>query len=458
LPPPTAAGDIGSFGLLLFGVLAGQSHPTPETAAAGPAALNGGAPTALSNLCRRLVHPGCYASIDEAIRDLRAVRDSLRNGRPMPAIAPPPEPVSAAQNGRAKTITRKLRPVAEPAPVDGALVGGRDLDELSNGSASKTQSEQTIRRSISPAAGIPVAAAASGQGTRPPRRQRSLFSRVFRSVFWFAFLLLLGPAVVIGGFFYITWLKTTPEVTVPDLHGYNVEDARAVLGSRGLKLQVDPAGVFDAKVLPGEVLTQMPVPGQHTKSPRSVKVVLSRGTQTVHVPPVVGKSLDDAISTMRAAGLRPVNRGEMSSSTVPNGNVARQWPLPGNIVARDTEGSLRVSAGPSADDMEARSPSAPEDRTVTLDVPADKPKSGIHWLSSVGHGKTEHPIEIREVSEAGDEKTLWHGIGIAGQKWEHVVTVEPFNDLRVYMDGHAVHTRLDLPQKSEGDGEMAANP
>lgn len=459
LPAPSVEGDIASFGQLLFGVLAGQSHPTPEGAAAGPATFNGGVPTSLSNLCRRLVYTGCYGAMDEALHDLRAVRDSLRNGRPMPAIAPPSDPVLNGQKGRARTITRKLRPIEETAPVDGALVGGRDLEELSNGSAANTKSEPAIRRSISPAAGIPFVPATAGQGTRRGRRPRSLLSRVVRSLFWFVFLLLLGPAVVIGGFFYITWLKTTPEVTVPDLHGYNVDDARAALSNRGLKLQVDPNGVFDAKVLPGEVLTQMPFPGQHTKAPRSVKVVLSRGTQTVHVPSVVGKPLDEAMSAMQAAGLKPVNRGEMSSSVVPNGDIGRQWPPPDTIVPRDTQGSLRVSAGPSEQDLEARSPSTPQDRTISLDIPPDKPKSGIHWLTSAGHAKTEHNIEIREVSESGDEKTLWHGTATAGDKWEHVVTVEPFNDLRVYLDGHAVHTRLDLPQKDGSDGDIAsANP
>ncbi|WP_460357526.1 Stk1 family PASTA domain-containing Ser/Thr kinase [Actinoallomurus acanthiterrae] len=93
-------------------------------------------------------------------------------------------------------------------------------------------------------------------------------------------------------------------------------------------------------------------PNENTKIDKTklatteVTLVVSTGKPKVTVPPLRGKSLDEAKSALENAGLKVGDTPKQNSSTVPKGNVITSDPTSGSKVAKDTEVALTISDGP----------------------------------------------------------------------------------------------------------------
>jgi hypothetical protein len=280
----------------------------------------------------------------------------------------------------------------------------------------------------------------------------SLVRQLVRSLVWGLFLISLVPIGLFGALVYYNTAATTPEITMPDLHGMPLDAATAELRRLGLKIEIDPDRVHNGDVPPGGILTQSIEAGMHTKSPRTVRVTVSSGSRMVKVPSVVGKTIDDALKMLENGGLQGESGGEVSDPAVPNGHVIRQWPVAGQSVLRGSHASVIVSAGPSVEDIEALSPSTSEPRTVTLQVPPDSHGPRTLLPAALG-GVAQHTVEIREVDESGQERSLWQGTAAGGATVEQDVTVDAYNQIRVYLDGKEVRVRFERPE----DTNQASN-
>ncbi|MGB9836601.1 MAG: PASTA domain-containing protein [Candidatus Saccharicenans sp.] len=133
-------------------------------------------------------------------------------------------------------------------------------------------------------------------------------------------------------------------VYVPDLTGKTVDQARAELQKRDLNLVV--SGVqFSNDVPKGRVITQDPAAGSRIKVNRQVSVIVSSGSESVKVPNLLGKSLEEAVSLMRQVGL---NRGLLSqihTPSYPAGRIIAQQPPPETEVERNGQVNFLVSQG-----------------------------------------------------------------------------------------------------------------
>src|SRR6476659_415306 len=65
------------------------------------------------------------------------------------------------------------------------------------------------------------------------------------------------------------------EVQVPDLTNKTANDAKQIVATTGLALNVDDTRRVDPKVAAGRVIGQEPAPGSTTRRQRSVRVWLS---------------------------------------------------------------------------------------------------------------------------------------------------------------------------------------
>lgn len=116
-------------------------------------------------------------------------------------------------------------------------------------------------------------------------------------------------------------------VTVPDLKGKTPEQARFEVSLRLLSLIVQATEYHD-EIEKGRIISQDPPAGSKIRSNRSVRVVLSAGSELVDIPDLTNKSLEKAIQMLAASGLTRGLMAQIHTSLYPAGRVIAQKPKP----------------------------------------------------------------------------------------------------------------------------------
>lgn len=147
------------------------------------------------------------------------------------------------------------------------------------------------------------------------------------------------------------------DIVVPDVSGYTIEEAQAMLADKGLKGDVEPAKV-DSNFPEGYVAEQSPVAGLRVKPGRIIKLSLSAGISELHMPNLVAykldatptpasyTSLDRARTTLNRMGLVLENTESRFDNNVPKDAVIDQSPAPQTKVKRGSKVTLLISKGP----------------------------------------------------------------------------------------------------------------
>ncbi len=133
-------------------------------------------------------------------------------------------------------------------------------------------------------------------------------------------------------------------VTVPDLAGYTVEDATAMLEELGLKIAVGTeVASYDYEV--GRIVSQTPKADNVVKTGNTVTVNISKGYLTGTVPNVVGNTQSGAAFRLEENGYSVGSITHAYSNTIPAGCVISQFPTAGELVATGSTVSLVISDG-----------------------------------------------------------------------------------------------------------------
>ena len=128
-------------------------------------------------------------------------------------------------------------------------------------------------------------------------------------------------------------------VVVPDVRGMTVDQAQAALAGGGLKPRTTER--FDESVPFGRVIATEPGNGSTAYRGDKVRVIVSKGSQFVGVPSVVGMTIESATSTLEDAGFRVTTR-EQFGVTVAN-RVISQDPSGGTQAGRGALVTLTVT-------------------------------------------------------------------------------------------------------------------
>jgi eukaryotic-like serine/threonine-protein kinase len=128
---------------------------------------------------------------------------------------------------------------------------------------------------------------------------------------------------------------------VPSVVGLTADAAAQRLDAVGL--QANSVEVFSQEP-EGVVVAQSPAPGERVDVDSSVRINVSKGTENVAVPDVVGQDVDSASAALEDADLG-VNAVRVPSQE-PEGTVVAQNPAGGTQAARGSRVRINVSLGP----------------------------------------------------------------------------------------------------------------
>ncbi len=132
-------------------------------------------------------------------------------------------------------------------------------------------------------------------------------------------------------------------VTVPDVRGQTVPEARRLVKEMGLRLTLRDSVFSDVPL--GQVLDQEPDRGEYIKRARRVFIDVSRGPRRYPVPDVTGGSQREAQLQILGRQLAIGTIRLESSTAIPAGVVLGQKPRAGAAMARGSRVDLVVSSG-----------------------------------------------------------------------------------------------------------------
>jgi serine/threonine-protein kinase len=154
--------------------------------------------------------------------------------------------------------------------------------------------------------------------------------------------------VVVGGLSFCVALRAQRRsniVELPDWTGKSKDDAEAQARGLGLNFEVAEER-HDAGVAVSRVLSQEPAAGTTVRRGRTIRVIVSLGGETLHVPSLVGQPGRQADLALRRQGLQPGWDARLHDPDVPEGVVIAQSPPGDALTVPGEHVHLLVSEGP----------------------------------------------------------------------------------------------------------------
>ncbi|GHF29863.1 putative serine/threonine-protein kinase [Kitasatospora xanthocidica] len=164
-----------------------------------------------------------------------------------------------------------------------------------------------------------------------------------------AVLVLVGTFFVAQAMFGDKGTKDPVKVAAPNLVGKTLADAKTAAAAAGSKLVVaegEKLACPDANIKKDQVCTQNPVAGLQVAETSTITVQLSSGPAKATVPPVVGKTKDQALQALAAAGFTNVGTPEYKDDdNAPQDTVTAQDPAANASADPTAPIKLTVSQG-----------------------------------------------------------------------------------------------------------------
>ena len=134
------------------------------------------------------------------------------------------------------------------------------------------------------------------------------------------------------------------EFELPEILGYQLEDARELLEMVDLEIEVT-SQEYHADKEEGTVLSQYPAAGTKVKAGRIIKVVTSVGQKDVVVPELAGFSVRQAKLNIEAANLILGDIAWTTTDSLPERVVVFSYPASGTEIPIGSEVNLMVNRG-----------------------------------------------------------------------------------------------------------------
>jgi eukaryotic-like serine/threonine-protein kinase len=362
--------DVYAAGVMLFEMLTGQQPHTGESPLAvaykhvnevvpAPSSRSPGLSPALDALVAMATSRDPDLRPPDAGHFLQAVGEVRRGGAPSPAAR---RGQHAAPDD---TSAMSADPWASPAPADDSLDDTDLRPAIGYGDPGAADANGTMRFGVpedgavnhtmvvSPGTIVPGfddpdyddrrygrrrSRRDHRRGDGEPLLQRLLFSR--RLVYVLGAVAAVLAAVLLGWY-----LTAGQQTTVPQVTGFSRALASKELKGLGLTVRTGAARHSDS-IAAGLIIATDPRAGTRVPNHGTVTLHLSLGPVKVLVPDVTGEPVAQAISTLKAHGLKVAAPVQAPSDTVPAGEVLSTSPAAGTLAPKDRPVTVTVSAGP----------------------------------------------------------------------------------------------------------------
>ncbi|PSK99331.1 serine/threonine-protein kinase [Murinocardiopsis flavida] len=156
---------------------------------------------------------------------------------------------------------------------------------------------------------------------------------------WIALAVAVLASLILVGWLFMR--SGTDELTVPDVAGQSVADAKKTLSDSGFK-NTDEEKEQSDDVAAGKVIETSPGEGSGAEEGDTITLVVSAGSGKVKVPEIVGMSQSDANTELSDAGLS-AGAVESKESDRPPGEVLSSDPTPGSSVKKGSTVKLVIA-------------------------------------------------------------------------------------------------------------------
>jgi serine/threonine-protein kinase len=319
---PSASSDVYALGIILFELLSGRLPYYAETPVAmamqhataptpNVQSINPSVPLVLDEIVKKAMAKAPserYPDAGELLADLRLLQDALRFGRTLTW------PLRGAAPAAATVQAPKGKPTTEKQP--------KNMSVAPRMSALRTEEEYE-------------------KETRRGKQDRDV-------PMWMTLSIVFLGAVVLSliGVWMLLNLNRPRQVTVPNIAGLTIQEARDQLKESKLEMKVE-ARLPNEEVAMDKILEVKPNPGDKVIEGTRVSVIISSGSRFVAVPDLRGSTVDKARSILANLGLElDPDILKESNPNVATGLVVRTTPAAKKKIERESRVKLVVSTGP----------------------------------------------------------------------------------------------------------------
>jgi len=302
---PSAQGDVYAVGILLYQLLSGRLPYSADTAVAmalkhatsgvpSVKIFNNAVPAALDEIVKRSMakEPEVrYKDASELLSDLRILQDGLRFGRTLNW------PLKQPQVEEKQPVAPKMSAIREPEKTE------------------KKKKEKEPRD-------VPV---------------------------WLLVMIAFFGAIVLAlvGVYVVFNVSQPKLVTVPNVKGSKISEARKTL--EGMKLKLRVSGQEENEQYPPDTVLELnPPPGRKLHEGATVSVRISSGSRLVEVPDLKGATVDKAKAMLEGLNLHLDGQVDQAPDPAADaGTIISQSPAAREKIARYSPVKVTISSGRS---------------------------------------------------------------------------------------------------------------
>jgi len=142
-------------------------------------------------------------------------------------------------------------------------------------------------------------------------------------------------------FFFNDYLYETPNYLyeTPNLKGLTINEAKGLVETN---FKLIDMGEHYSEFEKGQIYSQLPISQKHIKKGRPIKVWISKGMDTIILPDLKGKNMQDARVILSDLGIK-VDRVSRTMESYTNNKIIGTDPSEGTVISRGSSVSLLVN-------------------------------------------------------------------------------------------------------------------